>query len=89
MKNEILEKYGYLIDDSMKNFDYESCKEKVDYSKPLKMCHADRGDMDEHIIKYLSGEEGASFDMEWSFDEMCHRIGFYDRHPEYIGKIDF
>jgi hypothetical protein len=87
--HEVLEKYGYLLSDNMRDFNYESYKKGVDFSKPLKMNHSNEGDMDDDIIGYLSGKSAASWDMKETFNEMCERIGFYKRHPEYIGKINF
>jgi hypothetical protein len=84
MKNEILEKYGYLVDESMKNFDYYSCP--VD-NTPLDIIDADNGDLDDDIIAYLAGDINMSWDIGCSLSDFCSQIGFYDRHPEYIGKI--
>jgi hypothetical protein len=82
--HEVLEKYGHLLDDSTRNLDYNKL---VDDGTPLRMCHSDEGDIDDCIINYLAGKESMSWDIDETLDEFCNRIGFYERYPEYIGKI--
>lgn len=80
MSNQILEKWGYLAIKKSNN----------DVKIEPKITNMS-DDFDNNYIQFLTGHGGMSIDLPdgITMHEHLISIGFYDRHPEYIGKIDY